>query len=165
LLDVPQYNFNWQTLYKLKDPLFLPNGTKLLVTAHYDNSEKNRYNPDPAKEVRFGDPTYDEMMIGYFDFVSAGPGRSSLKLDARTLDSYSGDYQRGPAFKIGITRRDDHLILNVLGMDFGLRPESETRFTVDLIDALVTFVKDGNGEVSEVVVRLNTMNLRARRVR
>ena len=164
LLDVPQYNFNWQTLYKLKDPIFLPNGTKLLVTAHYDNSEKNKYNPDPAKAVRFGDPTYDEMMIGYFDFISAGPGRSSLKVDAGRLDSYSGEYQAGPV-TIGIARKDDHLTLNVLGMDFGLRPESETRFTVDLIDALVTFVKDGNGEVSEVGVRLNTMTLRARRVR
>ena len=57
------------------------------------------------------------------------------------------------------------LILNALGIDFGLRPESETRFTVDAIDALVTFVKDGNGEVSEVVFRLNAMNLRARRVK
>jgi hypothetical protein len=165
LLDVPQYNFNWQTLYKLKDPIFLPGGTKLLVTAHYDNSEKNKYNPDPAKAVRFGDPTYDEMMIGYFDFVSAGPGRSSLRLDARTLDSYSGEYELGPALKFVIARKDDHLTLNALGMDFGLRPESETRFTVDAIDALVTFVNDSSGDVSEAVFRLNTMTLRARRVR
>jgi hypothetical protein len=165
LLDVPEYNFHWQTLYKLKEPVFLPSGTRLLVTAHYDNSGKNKYNPDPAKAVRFGDPTYDEMMIGYFDFISAGPGRSSLKLNSKTLDSYAGEYQVGPALKFVISRKDDRLNLNALGLDFGLRPESELRFTVDAVDALVTFVKDESGDVNEVVFRLNTMNLRARRIR
>ena len=165
LLDVPQYNFNWQTLYKLKEPVFLPSGTKLLVTAHYDNSEKNKYNPDPGKSVRFGDPTYDEMMIGYFDFISAGPGRSALKLDRKTLDSYSGEYQVAPGLTFTVSRKDDMLTLDALGMDFGLRPESESRFTVDAVDALVTFVKDASGEVSGVVFRLNTMNLRASRVK
>ncbi len=75
VLFVPNYDFNWQTLYKLEKPLALPKGTKLLVTAHYDNSAKNKYNPDPAKTVRFGDPTYDEMMVGYFDYVSAARAR------------------------------------------------------------------------------------------
>jgi hypothetical protein len=145
--------------------VLLPDGTKLLVTAHYDNSEKNKYNPDPAKAVRFGDPTYDEMMIGYFDFISAGPGRSALKLDTKKLDSYSGEYQVVPGLNFTIARKDDKLTLNALGLDFGLRPESETRFTVDAVDALVTFVRDGSGEVSDVVFHLNTMNLRAHRVR
>ena len=53
-----------------RSPFQLPKGTKMFVTAHYDNSEKNKYNPDPTKAVRFGDPTYDEMMVGYFDFVN-----------------------------------------------------------------------------------------------
>lgn len=75
LLWVPKFNFNWQTMYYLKKPLNIPKGTKLIVTAHFDNSEKNRYNPDPKKEVRWGDPTYDEMMIGWMDIVIDNPAK------------------------------------------------------------------------------------------
>jgi mono/diheme cytochrome c family protein len=68
LLDVPSYSFNWQTNYYLKTPKAMPKGTRIEVVAHFDNSTKNKYNPDPTKPVRFGDPTYDEMMIGFVDF-------------------------------------------------------------------------------------------------
>ncbi|MEW6126974.1 MAG: cytochrome c [Acidobacteriota bacterium] len=73
LLNVPQFNFNWQTMYYLKNPVTLPKGTKVIVTAHFDNSTKNKYNPDPKKDVRWGDPTYDEMMIGWFDIIVDNP--------------------------------------------------------------------------------------------
>ena len=66
VLDVPRYDFNWQTEYLLREPLDVPAGTRLKVTAWYDNSEKNPANPDPTATVRFGDQTWDEMMIGYF---------------------------------------------------------------------------------------------------
>jgi Copper type II ascorbate-dependent monooxygenase, C-terminal domain len=69
LLWVPKFNFNWQTLYRLKDPIMIPKGTRMIITAHFDNSSKNKYNPDPGKPVRWGDPTYDEMMIGWMDYV------------------------------------------------------------------------------------------------
>ncbi|MCI0488699.1 MAG: cytochrome c [Blastocatellia bacterium] len=71
LIWVPNYSFSWQTVYKLKKPLTLPKGTKLIVTAHFDNSPKNKYNPDPSKSVRWGDPTYDEMMIGWIEYLTA----------------------------------------------------------------------------------------------
>jgi hypothetical protein len=64
LVKVPAYDFNWQTTYLLKEPKLLPAGTRLEVTAHYDNSAKNPSNPDPKAEVRWGDPTDDEMLIG-----------------------------------------------------------------------------------------------------
>ncbi|MCI0485109.1 MAG: cytochrome c, partial [Blastocatellia bacterium] len=67
LLWVPDFNFNWQTMYNLKKPVKIPKGTKIIVTAHFDNSKKNKYNPDPTKDIRWGDPTYDEMMIGWMD--------------------------------------------------------------------------------------------------
>jgi hypothetical protein len=47
----------------------LPKGTRLDCVAHFDNSAKNKYNPDPSKEVRWGDQTWEEMMIGWFDYV------------------------------------------------------------------------------------------------
>jgi hypothetical protein len=68
LLDMPTYDFNWQQVYKLKKAKFMPAGTTIRAVAHYDNSKNNPANPDPTKWVRFGDQTWDEMMIGYFDF-------------------------------------------------------------------------------------------------
>ena len=67
LLDVPQYDFNWQTAYRVARPVSLPRGAYLQCTAHFDNSENNLSNPDPTKTVRWGDQTWNEMMIGYFD--------------------------------------------------------------------------------------------------
>ena len=61
------YNFYWQLSYKLAQPLALKAGTELQAIAWFDNSPKNRYNPDPNKAVRWGDQTYDEMMVGFFD--------------------------------------------------------------------------------------------------
>ena len=67
LLSVPKYDFNWQLFYYLSDPIVLPKGTRIDCTAHFDNSPNNRYNPDPKSEVRWGDQTWEEMMIGWFD--------------------------------------------------------------------------------------------------
>jgi len=67
LLSVPKYDFNWQLFYYLSDPIVLPKGTRIDCTAHFDNSPNNRYNPDPKAEVRWGDQTWEEMMIGWFD--------------------------------------------------------------------------------------------------
>ncbi len=67
LLDVPQYDFNWQTRYELAKPFELPTGSRIECRAVYDNSDGNVWNPDPAKVVGWGDQTDDEMMIGYFD--------------------------------------------------------------------------------------------------
>ncbi|QDS94083.1 Thiol-disulfide oxidoreductase ResA [Roseimaritima multifibrata] len=69
LLDVPNYDFNWQLKYFLKEPLTLPAGTRILCTAVFDNSEANLTNPDPNKEVRWGDQSFEEMMIGFMDTI------------------------------------------------------------------------------------------------
>jgi hypothetical protein len=70
ILWVPKYDFNWQTYYQFKTPLDVPAGAKLRATAWYDNSKENPFNPDATKEVRFGEQTFEEMMIGYFDWVA-----------------------------------------------------------------------------------------------
>jgi peroxiredoxin/mono/diheme cytochrome c family protein len=66
LLDIPNYDFNWQTEYRLADRKPLPEGTRMFCEAVFDNSEKNLNNPDPTSYVTWGDQTYEEMMIGYF---------------------------------------------------------------------------------------------------
>ena len=67
VLDVPRYDFNWQTSYQLAEPLSIPAGSSMHVVAHYDNSENNLNNPNPNATVRWGEQTWDEMLIGYFD--------------------------------------------------------------------------------------------------
>jgi hypothetical protein len=69
LLNVPRYDFSWQTSYVLKQPLMIPKGTTFLVTGWFDNSAKNKFNPDPTKAVRWGDPTYDEMLACFIDYT------------------------------------------------------------------------------------------------
>ena len=69
LLRVPKYDFGWQTDYWLAQPLTLPKGTKVYVSAHVDNSTANRANPDPKATVRWGDQTWEEMMIGFFTYT------------------------------------------------------------------------------------------------
>jgi len=74
LLSVPHYDFSWQLRYQLKTPLALPKGTRIECVAHFDNSPNNKFNPDPTKEVRWGEQTWEEMMIGFFTYtIPYGP--------------------------------------------------------------------------------------------
>ena len=73
LLRVPKYDFNWQISYELAEPKVLPKGTRLEVIAHFDNSMGNRFNPDPNQAVKWGDQTWEEMMIGFFATVQDLP--------------------------------------------------------------------------------------------
>lgn len=71
LLDIPRYDFNWQLRYDYAKPRFLPKGSRVKITAVFDNSDSNPANPDPSREIRWGQQTYDEMMIGYFEYYTA----------------------------------------------------------------------------------------------
>ncbi len=71
LLSVPKWDFEWQHRYVFAEPKFLPAGTVLTATGHYDNSDANPYNPDPNAEVHAGPQTTDEMFNGYYDFCLA----------------------------------------------------------------------------------------------
>jgi len=69
ILSVPNYRFSWQLWYDLDKPMVLPKGTKILCTAHFDNSPNNPDNADPTKDVIWGDQSWEEMMIGFFHIV------------------------------------------------------------------------------------------------
>ena len=93
LLDVPHYDFNWQTAYRVAKPVSLPKGAYLQCVAHFDNSENNLANPDPSQTVRWGDQTWDEMMIGYFDVaiptevLGLTPGKATSRTAQSTARS------------------------------------------------------------------------------
>ena len=78
ILSVPRYDFDWQTDYVYTHPIKLPKGTKVHATAWYDNSAANKSNPDPTKDVWWGDQTYEEMMFTGFTFsVDSKPAAST----------------------------------------------------------------------------------------
>ncbi len=65
VLDVPEYDFNWQHAYELATPIDAKRDWVIKCTAVYDNSKENPFNPNPDQEVRWGDQTWEEMMIGF----------------------------------------------------------------------------------------------------
>jgi hypothetical protein len=69
LLRVPRYDFSWQLGYRFETDVLLPKGAKIACTAHFDNSANNPNNPDPAAEVRWGDQSWEEMMIGFMSIA------------------------------------------------------------------------------------------------
>ena len=69
LLDIPRYDFNWQLAYRLAEPKEVPHQTRIHCVAHFDNSENNLANPDPSDNIRWGDQTWEEMLIGYFNYM------------------------------------------------------------------------------------------------
>jgi hypothetical protein len=68
LLSVPRYDFSWQTNYYLAEPLHVPKESTIEFVVHYDNSPGNPNNPDPSKFVTWGEQSWDEMMIGFFEY-------------------------------------------------------------------------------------------------
>lgn len=76
LLDVPRYDFNWQHVYELKTPLKLDSIDELNFTARFDNSKQNPANPDPSQTVTWGDQTWEEMAIAFFE-ISEPRGAAS----------------------------------------------------------------------------------------
>ena len=86
LLKVPHYNFFWQLSYRLQTPIPLKAGTHLQAVATFDNSADNPHNPDPTVPVRWGEQTWAEMMVGFFD-VAVAPDFDKTKF-----------FQRKPSF-------------------------------------------------------------------
>jgi len=77
ILAVPKYDFNWQTDYVFKEPIRLAKGTKLRTSAWYDNSTGNKANPDPTRDVTWGDQTWEEMQFTAFTFTIDQPSSST----------------------------------------------------------------------------------------
>jgi len=64
LFNVPRYDFNWQQLYKFGEGKAAPKGTRFELVGTWDNSAANRYNPDPKVDVKWGDQSWEEMLLG-----------------------------------------------------------------------------------------------------
>ena len=87
LLSVPRYDFNWQFNYELKEPLFLPAGSRLIARGAMDNSDRNPGNPDPSKPVHFGLQTKHEMFFGFTTLRYVGDSPDALVAGKTTNSS------------------------------------------------------------------------------
>ncbi|TWT47518.1 redoxin domain-containing protein [Botrimarina hoheduenensis] len=116
LLDVPRYDFNWQTNYRLAEPLELPAGFRIESQASFDNSAANLANPDPTAAVRWGDQSFEEMAVGFFEI--AVPRGSLEQLRARRSEASQEDretarrladnlFEQHDADKDGVLKRNE----------------------------------------------------------
>ena len=85
VLNVPNYQFNWQKVYDFKEPKFVPAGTEMVFTGTFDNSEFNPSNPDASQTLSWGEQTWQEMFFGFYRYVEAGnPAADRPALDTQT---------------------------------------------------------------------------------
>jgi hypothetical protein len=89
LLALPRYDFNWQYEYMLKTPVKAPAGSKIVTRWTFDNSTRNPQNPDPKREIRWGEQSSEEMLAMYFHY------RWTDETVAHQLPQYDKDLQGG----------------------------------------------------------------------
>ncbi len=112
LLDVPKYDFNWQLKYILDKPKHIPKGTTIHCTALFDNSKNNPANPDPDKKVRWGDQSWEEMMIGFFDTIPIEENQQP-KLSKNVEIDPSGEWSWER--RVGLKKVEESLSLQLEG--------------------------------------------------
>lgn len=95
MLDVPKYDFQWQTKYYPVEPVFLPANTEILLEAVFDNSRENRYNPDPLLPVAAGRESKDEMMNGFIEYFPAAGGESKPRTREWALERLAHKFPTG----------------------------------------------------------------------
>jgi hypothetical protein len=164
LLNVPAYSFNWQLSYRPQTPIRIPAGSKIQVTGYFDNSAKNKYNPDPSKAVRQGEPTYDEMMMGFMDYTAEKP-QNLAKIDARVFDTYVGKYEFPNKSEYVVTREGNRYFGQApKNPKRELFPVSDNKFFIPEVESQVTFVKDEKGSVVELIYDQNEHQRRCKRI-
>jgi len=138
LLDVPHYDFNWQNSYVMAEPKLLPKGTTLYCEARYNNSASNLANPNPNETVRWGEQTWEEMMIGYYDRTLAAEDR--IKRPPPAPQAYAP--QALPKLDADLARLAHAALDSQPAFDAFARAVHEKLPQVDRV--CVTSVEDGN---------------------
>jgi len=165
LLNVPKYSFNWQMTYNPKKLLSISAGSRIEVTGYFDNSGRNKFNPDPAKAVRYGEPTYDEMMMGFMEYVTEKPKQLAM-IDPQVFDTYTGKYDFGNNRQFSVTREGSRYFgQGPSGIKLELFPVTETKFSIPDFEEQITFVKDEKGEVVAVLFEQDGRVFRHKKVK
>ncbi|HVF89642.1 MAG TPA: thiol-disulfide isomerase [Blastocatellia bacterium] len=165
LLNVPNYSFAWQTAYRPIAPVRIPGGSKIVVTGYFDNTTKNKFNPDATKVVRYGEPTYDEMMMGFMDYVVEKPS-GLAKLEPGVFAPYVGQYNLNADRVYTVSMEGNRYFGQATGNPKReLFPVSDAKFLIPEVEAQITFVKDEKGEVVEMVYERNDNLIQYKRIK
>ncbi|MFO0948274.1 MAG: redoxin domain-containing protein [Planctomycetota bacterium] len=158
LLDIPQYDFNWQNAYYFAEPKKVPAGTTMRCVAHFDNSENNLANPDPTKPVRWGDQTWEEMMIGWFSVTTDAEPAADVSGDSRAARFDTGEWNPEGKDESGcFARRKRALVSNRESDRFGklvptMIPQVDRVCVAELSDGKMRFVQVGQSPVLDIRV-------------
>lgn len=90
LLNIPTYDFNWQSTYDLAQPLTVPAGTRIVYTQVFDNSSQNKANPDPGRVVTWGEQTWEEMVFGVIRYRNVKDDRAQKTAEPSQAELFSG---------------------------------------------------------------------------
>lgn len=164
LLSVSDYDFNWQTVYEPAEPIFVPKGTRIDCVATWDNSPENPANPDPTRNVRFGSESFDEMMIGFVDYVVA-EGKSP-ETPEEAINTIAQDLHAktpGDIYRIDVMVEDDDIFVGAVRLP---RDAVSGEWHINLMGSLqkvpVTEIAwDGNRVTAIVKVLAQTFRLDA----
>jgi tetratricopeptide (TPR) repeat protein len=92
--------------------------------------------------------------------------RKEVKVDAKLYDSYAGQYELAPNFILTITHEGGKLMGQATGQgNLELTPISETEFKVTGVEAQVTFVKNEQGQVTELILNQNGRKMPAKKIK
>ncbi|HEY5760284.1 MAG TPA: redoxin domain-containing protein [Steroidobacter sp.] len=94
LINVPAYDFNWQSTYDLAKPLTVPAGTRIVYTQVFDNSVQNKANPDPTREVTWGEQTWEEMVFGVIRYRNVKEDQNQKSTEPNQAEIFSGSTGR-----------------------------------------------------------------------
>ena len=164
-----EIGLNWHILKKFETPIVWHNGG----TGGYHSFIG--FDPKAGKGVVvLSNSTNDIDDIGRHLLVSQYPlarfeapkERKAIKLEAKILDAYVGEYQVVPGFGLTVSREGDQLFAQATGQNrFELFAETETDFFLKVVDAQITFVKDDKGQVTSLVLHQNGVNQPAKKTK
>jgi hypothetical protein len=104
LINIPDWDFNWQGTYSFAQLVKIPAGSTLKSEAFYDNTSDNPFNPNfPPQDVELGESTTDEMMLAYFTFTAYQPGDENIVIDSTALTTSTFQLPPKMREKLGIT--------------------------------------------------------------
>ncbi len=90
--------------------------------------------------------------------------KSAIKVNPKLYDDYVGQYEIVPQFVMTVTKEQDKLMVQATGQPkFELFPESEQKFFLKVVDAQVSFFKDGKGAVTHLILHQNGANQKAKK--
>ncbi len=114
LLDIPNYDFNWQLLYRYAEPRTFHEDDTITFTGWFDNSADNPANPDPTQTVHWGQQTFEEMLLGYVEYYLPGlpPGTPLTGTRSRKRSEHSPlrDEKDFKAIFLRLDQNGDHAL-------------------------------------------------------